>query len=106
MRKTQFLLTSLHDAGQVNVGHNALNGKNFPSAPITPANNRRTDKPTALPWGFTLISFGAEIRTVCSESRVLQRGAYPRRFVLSPNGAKYKILEHRPRERYIQCAKP
>ncbi|NBU76443.1 MAG: hypothetical protein EBS30_14700, partial [Planctomycetes bacterium] len=66
--------------------------KKFPSTPAPLLNNRRTDKPTALPWGFTLSSFGAEIRTVCSESRVLQRGAYPRRFVLSPNGAKYESL--------------
>ncbi|MCY2946978.1 MAG: hypothetical protein NTZ71_02235 [Planctomycetota bacterium] len=35
--------------------------KKFPSTPAPLLNNRRTDKPTALPWGFTLSNFESKI---------------------------------------------
>jgi hypothetical protein len=35
--------------------------KKFPSTPAPLLNNRRTDRPTALPWGFTLRSFESKI---------------------------------------------
>jgi hypothetical protein len=60
MRRSQSLLSALHDAGQVNVDRKALIGKNFQSTPVPQANNRRTNRPVGLNQTFTLCAFAAK----------------------------------------------
>lgn len=66
MRMDHSLHTAHHEAGQVKVVFNGFNEK-IPSTQAPPQNNRRTDKPTALPWGFTLSRFKSKVRGLGSK---------------------------------------